>query len=96
MEVKVTKHAIEQYQNRMFNEISEHEINKVLELIAIRGKIIHRNPSKSGRFYTMFYNGLYALVRYCEDEAIVVTFLGDQRYRGWHCSNKAKERRAVS
>lgn len=95
MKITVSKHAIEQYKKRMFSKISDHEIQRVLELIAVRGEVVHRNPSKGGRFYTMFYNGLYALVHYCGDRAVVVTFLGDETYRAWHRSNKSKVRAAV-
>jgi len=96
MKVTVTQHAVEQYKCRMFSTITEHEINKVLELIALKGKIVHRNPSKTGMFFTACHNGLYALVRYDKDEATVVTFLGDQKYRNWHRSTKARERKAIA
>lgn len=95
MKVTVSKHAIEQYKKRMFSKISDHEIQRVLELIAIRGEVVHRNPSKGGQFYTMFYNGLYALVRYYRDRAVVVTFLGDRTYRGWHRNLKSRMKVAI-
>lgn len=91
MQVEVTDHAIIRYRERMQSSISDDEIKKVLQNIVLRGKVVHRHPSKGERMYSYEFNGLGALIKLRPSKAVVVTFLGNKTLMAWE-KNEARKR----
>lgn len=103
MLVSVTKHAIERYRLRMFDDKSkDKDIERLLIEACVKGKVSHTNPrSTPGKtVFTIIYNDFGILVSkdLKTKERSVVTFLGDTEYMKWYkrhkgnCINSSKMR----
>lgn len=97
MQVKVTKHAVDQYRRRMQRySMLESEITGVLRAAAIRGSKIRRCP---GNVWEVQFENFVIIASYREDAATVITCLGTNEYRNWSKRQEIypryQERRAV-
>lgn len=89
MNVIVSKHAVEQYRLKMLAKISDDEIQKILRVIAVRGKFIQQRP---GDAYSLEYNGLRIAVTNQNNTLRVITFLGNKKYSAWSMKNDIRPR----
>ena len=81
MEVKVTKHAVEQYISRSGRHIvSENEAIGMLQAAATRGRKVGR---RAGDAWEMEYKGMYIITAANEEVITVITCLGSTKHRNW-------------
>lgn len=81
MQVKVTKHAMDQYRRRMQRfTMSDSEVSGTLKAAAIRGTKKRRCP---GDAWEMQYENFVIIVSYHQEQATVITCLGSIQYRNW-------------
>lgn len=92
MDIIVTRHAIEQYRRRMFDEqATDAEITKLLTKIARKGRKECRRPPFAGNVFKITYKEYSIIVDYRE-KPIVLTFLGNKRYQKWFYRTEIKPR----
>lgn len=84
MRIKVTKHAIERYRERLCDYSSSNEqIIKVLSEIACKGRGIATRPSAYGQCMEIKCKGISIVLALNGDNAAILTCLGDNAYRKW-------------
>lgn len=84
MDIIVTTHAVERYRERLFDyKSSDERIVKTLEEAARRGKTVAIRPHSDKTCSEVKYHGL-AIVQIDQgDIVLVITCLGDERFRKW-------------
>ncbi len=84
MFIKVSKHAIERYRERLFDYYStDGEIKHRLIGIVKRGKVICFKPHDLGDCMEIKHKGLSVVVVRHGEESVIITCLGEDRYRSW-------------
>ncbi len=84
MSISVTKHAIKRYRERMFDYHSSPEkIKELLIKIAHRGKTVQTRPNNGSNCTEVRYRSISIVLVQSQDESIIITCLGDMRYRKW-------------
>lgn len=82
--IKVTKHAIKRYRERLFNySSSNEEIIHTLARIAKLGKIVCFKPNDLENCIEIKYNGISVVAVKQEQDLIIITCLGEDKYRKW-------------
>jgi hypothetical protein len=82
--IKITKHAICRYRERMFDFTSTNEkIKSILKVIATEGKRIVYRPVGYGECIEVKHRGIAVVLINQKNESVVITCLGDERYRKW-------------
>lgn len=81
MKVKVTEHAVERYRQRTMRvDMADNEVTGNLIAAALRGKQVAK---RAGNAWEVEYQKLTVIVIYEKDLIIVVSCLGDKKYRRW-------------
>lgn len=84
MEICITKHAIKRYRERLFDyDSSDKVIRNLLREIASQGKQICLRPNTWDNCFEIKYKGIFIVLLVNDDKAVVLTVLGDRRYRKW-------------
>lgn len=93
MQVSVSNHAVSQYRRKMIDySTSEENIIDLLSNISLRGKKIHSRPGAC----EIKHRGMSVVVRYENDTAVVITFLGDEVYCKWYRKKEKTYRKKAS
>ena len=81
MQVNVTKHAMDQYRIRMQRySMPDSEVTGTLKAAAIRGTKERKCP---GDAWEVKYENFVIIVSYQNEQATVITCLGNNAYREW-------------
>ncbi|NLN49600.1 MAG: hypothetical protein GX154_11070 [Clostridiales bacterium] len=81
MNISITLHAIQQYKEKSREyDLTDEQAKSTLMLIASRGSIICRRPDDT---YEVKYNGKSAVIKRNHELNVVITYLGDGKYRSW-------------
>ncbi len=85
MDIRVSKHAIKRYRERLFDYSSPADkIRKILKEIALQGKRVASKPAAStDDCFEVTYKGISIVLAQKEDQCIVITCLGEPAYRKW-------------
>lgn len=84
MKIKVTKHAIERYRERTFNQyLNDQEVERILRDIASSGKQVRSRFIGSGNCMEVMGKGIFIVLVHEGNLATVITCLGDEKYRRW-------------
>lgn len=84
MLIKVTKHAIKRYRERLFDySSSDREIISKLKLIAKRGRLIALKPNDMDNCIEIKYEGISIVAVQQQHELVIITCLGQDNYRKW-------------
>lgn len=84
MEIRVSKHAIKRYRERLFDFTSSTDrIRSILNEIALRGRRVASKPSGTNDCWEVMYKGISIVLAQREDQCIVITCLGEPAYRKW-------------
>jgi hypothetical protein len=93
VEIIVTDHSIEKYRKRTFKwHLSDKQIKMILTNIAKNGTIRARRP---GNVWEVVHNGISIVVDITPNNIVVITCLGDRKYRNWAKKNEVIPRYAV-
>lgn len=93
MSVLVTKHAIKRYRERLFDYNSSSErIRQLLREIAAKGRPICLRPNTDENCYEIKYRGISVVLLKRKEDVIVITCLGDSKYRNWIKQKEAGSR----
>ncbi len=93
MTVLVTKHAIKRYRERLFDYSSSSEsISQVLQEIAAKGRPVCLRPNTDDNCFEIKYRGISVVLLKKRNDVIVVTCLGDSKYRNWLKQKEANSR----
>lgn len=91
MLINVSTHSVEQYRNKMLDFTSSDErIRDILAEIIRKGAKIHNRPQAC----EIKYRKLSVVAKIFPNEIVVVTFLGDERYRSWYRKHKVSRKKA--
>jgi len=81
----IREHAIEQFRNKMFDfSKSNNDVESILIEVAKKGKKVNNRPGA----LEIQYRDLSIVAKKEGDKTVVITFLGDSRYRAWYRRNK--------
>jgi len=81
MQIIITYHAINQYRQRMQNQmLSDEEISISLKIACTQGRKICKKP---GNGWEIEYQGVYIIALFKKHRITVVTCLGNTQYRNW-------------
>ncbi|HCF50374.1 MAG TPA: hypothetical protein DER60_08835 [Syntrophomonas sp.] len=84
MLIKVTKHAIKRYRERLFDYSStDKEIISKLKHIAQKGRLIAFKPNDLDNCVEMKHQGISIVAVKQQQELVVITCLGQDNYRKW-------------
>jgi hypothetical protein len=84
MTVLVTKHAVKRYRERLFDYSSSDErIKQLLAEISAKGKMNCVRPDSQHNCFEVEYRGISVVLLDKEDRLVVITCLGDCKYRKW-------------
>lgn len=84
MEIKVTKHAIKRYRERLFDySSSDDTIIDIMKGIARNGTIVRSRLHNSDSCWEIVHKGVYIVAVKGPNSQIVITCLGDASYRKW-------------
>lgn len=84
MDIRVSKHAIKRYRERLFDFTSSTEkVIRILKEIALQGKRIAVKPACSDDCFEVAYKGISIVLAQRKDRCIVITCLGEPAYRRW-------------
>lgn len=84
MNIRVSKHAIKRYRERLFDFTSSTEkIRSLLDEIARRGKLVASKPASTDDCFEITYKGISIVLAKRENQYIVITCLGEAAYRKW-------------
>ncbi len=84
MEICVTKHSIQRYRERLFDySSSDEKIGQFLRKIALQGKLVCLRPNNWNNCFELKHKGISIVLLTSKDKAVVLTCLGDSRYRKW-------------
>lgn len=84
MDIRVSKHAIKRYRERLFDFTSPTEkIGRILKEIALQGKRVASKPASDEDCFEVTYKGISIVLAQKEDQWIVITCLGEASYRKW-------------
>ncbi|NLX87841.1 MAG: hypothetical protein GXZ09_00305 [Syntrophomonadaceae bacterium] len=84
MLVKVTKHAIKRYRERLFDySSSDGEIISKLKHIAHRGRLVAFKPHDMDNCVELKYEGISIVAVQQPQELVIITCLGQDNYRKW-------------
>lgn len=93
MTVLVTKHAVKRYRERLFDYSSSDErIKQLLMEISTKGKMICVRPDSQHNCFEVKYRGIFVVLLEKEDGFVVITCLGDTKYRKWVKHKEARPR----
>lgn len=93
MSVLVTKHAVKRYRERLFDYSSSSErISQLLMEIAAKGRPVCLRPNTQENCYEIKYRDISVVLLKKKDKVIVVTCLGDTKYRNWIKQKEAHSR----
>ncbi|HWQ75942.1 MAG TPA: hypothetical protein VN441_11555 [Syntrophomonas sp.] len=93
MSVLVTKHAIKRYRERLFDYSSSSErIRQLLREIVAKGRPVCLRPNTHENCYEIKYRGISVVLLKKKDDLIVITCLGDSKYRNWIKQKEANSR----
>lgn len=93
MAVLVTKHAIKRYRERLFDYYSSSErITQLLKEIVAKGRPVCLRPNTHDNCFEIKHRGISVVLLKKKDDVIVVTCLGDSKYRNWIKQKEAKSR----
>jgi hypothetical protein len=84
MNIKVTKHAIRRYRERLFDFSSSNEqVAKILQNISTMGKMIQPKPNFAENCFEIKYKGISIVIIEELDTRVIITCLGEDSYRKW-------------
>lgn len=84
MLIKVTKHAIRRYRERVFDySASDFEIVKMLAEIASKGTVVCSKPNSLDNCVELKYKGISIVAVKDRGFLVVITCLGESSYRKW-------------
>lgn len=84
MDIRVSKHAIKRYRERLFDYTSTTErIRSILNEIALRGKRVAAKPASTDDCFEVAFKGISIVIAQKENQCIVITCLGEPAYRKW-------------
>lgn len=93
MAVLVTKHAIKRYRERLFDYSSSSErISQVLKEIVAKGRPVCLRPNTHDNCFEIKYRGISVVLLNKKEDLIVITCLGDSKYRNWIKQKEANSR----
>ncbi|MEN6390839.1 MAG: hypothetical protein ABFD04_10515 [Syntrophomonas sp.] len=93
MAVLVTKHAIQRYRERLFDYNSSSErIGQLLKEIVAKGQPVCLRPNTHDNCFEIKYRGISVVLLKKREDVIVVTCLGDSKYRNWIKQKEANSR----
>lgn len=84
MLVKVTKHAVKRYRERLFDYMATDTeiINRIIG-IATKGDLICSKPNQINNCMEIKYKGVSIVVIQDQTDLVVITCLGEANYRRW-------------
>jgi hypothetical protein len=84
MSIKISKHAINRYRERLFEySASDEEIIQMLTNIAVKGKKVCDKPDYHNQCIEIAYKGISIVVVQDRQGQVVITCLGERGYRNW-------------
>lgn len=84
MDIYITQHAVKRYRERLFDySSSQDEIIKRLENIARYGKTICLKPNDKKNCTEIRHQGISIVAIKEGENLIIITCLGEDRYRRW-------------
>lgn len=84
MVIRVSKHAMKRYRERLFDYTSSTErIRSMLSEIVLRGKQVVAKPASTDDCFEVIFKGISIVLAQRPNECIVITCLGEPAYRKW-------------